>query len=126
MSTDGLEKSFSLVGRPLLEWGDEASSLAQQLLQLANFANVCFQSLSDLLSKPHRTERTRCEARAVTQLLVDALATVSLSARKLDEHNAAAKAEISALIADKITAGAAWDAAKVYEAASAASCACVR
>lgn len=112
--------------RPLLEWGDEATSLAQQLSQVAKFASVCFRSLSDLLSHPQRTKNRGRGARAVTQLLVDALATVSLSARKLDEHNAAAKAEISALITDKITAGAAWDAAKEYEAAVATSCACVR
>lgn len=118
--------SWTLVGRPLLEWGDEATSLAQQLSQVAKFASVCFRSLSNLLSQPQRTQNRGREALAVTQLLVDALTTVCLSARKLDEHKAVAKAEINTFITETAKTGAAWDAAKEYEAAVATSCACVR
>lgn len=82
-----------VVQRPTLERGEDASSLAQQLTQLAPFAHLCSIELSKLLRQPGDTAEVQHAVRAVTQLMVNSLAAVQQTARQLGEHVTAARLE---------------------------------
>ena len=82
-----------MVKRAILERGQDALSLAQQVSQLAPFSRFCATELSALLQQPDDGPKMQCALRAVTQLMVNSLAAVQQKLRQLGVHMTAARLE---------------------------------